>query len=229
MTLYDTIFARRSVRQYNTTPLDAAALNEIERYVNSITQLPGQSARFQMLDGDKIKGAIAPHAILAFSDNQDAALVNVGYTLQELDLWLQSNGYGSIWCGMAAAKEKTQDFQILLGFGKTDVPLRTSESEFKRKEIADISNDDNAIARAARIAPSAINLQPWKLTFTDGKVTIASNVRGVGRVIPGRSYLFGLGIVTKHIELALLHEGKTVTAIRTSGEGKHSIVEVHYK
>ncbi|MDR1532087.1 MAG: nitroreductase [Clostridiales bacterium] len=229
MNLYETIFARRSVRQYDKTPLDAAALTEIKNHVDGAKQILGQSARFEIADSDKLKGGFAPHAILAFSEDSDAALVNVGCTLQGMDLWLQSSGYGSIWCGMAAPKDAAGDYRILLGFGKTSVPLRTVESEFKRKKISDISNEDNAVARAARLAPSAVNFQPWKLTFAAGKVTAASNVRGVGRILPGRLYLIDLGIVLKHVVIALEHEGKTVTAIDAAGAGKDSAIEVSYE
>jgi len=229
MTLYETIFARRSVRQYDKTPLDAAALSEIKNHVDSAKQIAGQSARFEIVDGGKLKSGFAPHAVLAFADDSDAAFVNIGYTLQGVDLWLQSVGYGSVWCGMASPKEAENDYRILLGFGKTDMPIRASENEFKRKNLSDISNEDNAIARAARIAPSAVNFQPWKLAFTDGKVTIKTNVRGIGRILPGRLYLFDLGIVTKHVEVALEHEGKTVTAINAVGKGKDSSVEVSYE
>lgn len=229
MTLYETIFARRSVRQYDQAPLDTAALSEIRSYAEGAKQLSEQRARFEIVGRDKIKGGFTPHAILAFSDDRDTELVNIGYTLQGVDLWLQSIGYGSIWCGMAKQKEKVEDYQILLGFGKTDVPLRTSESEFKRKKVADISNEDNAVARAARLAPSAVNFQPWKLYFESGRVTITSDVHGVGRVLPGRLYLFDLGIVTKHIEVALEQEGKKVTAIELGGKRKASMVEMRYE
>ena len=228
MTLYETIFARRSVRQFDKTPLGAEALAEIKKYTENAEQLRGQSARFQFAEAGRLKGGFSPHAILAFADGSDAALINIGYTLQGVDLWLQSVGYGSIWCGMASPKEKDSDYHILLGFGKTDVPLRTGENEFKRKKITDISNEDNAAARAARIAPSAVNFQPWKLTFASGKVTAAAHVRGVGRVLPGRLYLFDLGIVTKHLEVALVHENKKVTAVDVTGKGKDSFVEIGY-
>ncbi|MDR2657616.1 MAG: hypothetical protein LBB86_07310 [Oscillospiraceae bacterium] len=228
MTLYETIFARRSVRRYDKTPLDEAELSGIKTYLDGVKQLPGQSARFEIVDSDKLKGGLAPYAILAFADDGDAARVNIGYALQGVDLYLQSAGYGSVWCGMAKPKEPQSDYRILLGFGKTSVPLRKGEEEFKRSKIANVSNEDNDVARAARLAPSAVNLQPWKLTFTDGNVTVRSSVRGIGRALPGRLYLFDLGIILKHVELALEHSGKQPVEFKLDCNGKDSMVQARY-
>jgi nitroreductase len=228
MTLYETIFARRSVRSYDESPLDTEALSEIRDYLDGAAQLPGQSARFEIVGKDKLKGGMAPYAILAYSDGSEAALVNIGYTLQGADLWLQSRGFGSVWCGMAAPLEKDPDYRILLGFGPTDVPLRTGEDDFKRKKLTDMSNEDNAVARAARLAPSAVNFQPWLLTFSAGQVEAKVNVRGIGRVIPGKLWLFDIGIVLKHIEVALIHEGNVVNRFAVNGTGKGLAVTVSY-
>ncbi|MDR0406297.1 MAG: nitroreductase, partial [Clostridiales bacterium] len=160
MTLYEAIFARRSVRQYDATPVNGAELAEIQQYVSTVKQLPGQSARFAFVTADKLKGGMAPNAILALSGDSDQQLVNIGYTLQGVDLWLQANRYGSVWCGMAKPTDPAPDYRILLGFGKTAVPLRTRESVLKRKTVTEISNADNAVARAVRAAPSAVNFQP---------------------------------------------------------------------
>ncbi|MDR0999359.1 MAG: hypothetical protein LBL96_00915 [Clostridiales bacterium] len=228
MSLYETIFTRRSVRQYDKATLDTASLAEIQNYVGGVKQLPGHFAKFEIVDSAKLKGGIAPYAILACADDNDAALANIGYTLQCVDLWLQSVGYGSVWCGMAAPKEPEPDYKILLGFGRTAVPPRIGEDDFKRKKISDISDTDNTVAHAVRVAPSAVNFQPWKLSFADGKVTVEANVRGIGKLLPGRLFLFDIGIALRHVELALQHEGKIVTTFTVHGKGKDLSVEVEY-
>lgn len=228
MTLYETIFARRSVRQYDETPLDDAALTGVQGHLDSLVQLPGQSARFEIVGREKLKGGVAPYAILAFAANNDAACVNIGYSLQGVDLWLQGSGIGSVWCGMAVPLEKNPECRILLGFGPTSVPMRSGEQDFKRKAIKDISDTDNAIVRAARLAPSAVNFQPWFLTVADTQVEARVNVRGMGRVLPGKMWLFDIGIVLKHIEVALEHEGKAVTGISVNGSGKSLSVVAKY-
>jgi hypothetical protein len=229
MTLYETIFTRRSVRQYDKTPLDADALVEIQNYAAAAKQMPGHSARFETAEGNVLKGGIAPYAVLAHSSGSDAELVNIGYTLQGVDLYLQSIGYGSLWCGMAAPKNPAPDYRILLGFGKTDVPLRSGEDDFKRKKLSEISDTDNGIARSVRLAPSAVNFQPWKLSFGGETVTLKLNVRGIGRVLPGRLYLFDIGIALKHAELALAHECKKVTGFSFTGNGKDLAALARYE
>jgi hypothetical protein len=229
MTLYETIFTRLSVRSYKEAPLDAGTLFAIEEYLDKAKQLPGQTVRFEIVTKDKFKGGFAPYAILAFSPDNDEALVNIGYTLQGVDLWLQSQGLGSIWCGMATPLDKGSDFRILLGFGATELALRSSEDAFKRKKLSEMSNEDNPVARAARLAPSAVNLQPWMLSFSEGQVTVHVNVRGLGRVLPGKFWLFDLGIVLRHVELALEHEGKTLQAPAFSGGRKNTAITVRYE
>ena len=228
MTLYEAIFVRRSVRQYEKMPLDVATLLKVENYLEGVKQLPNHSARFEIIGNDELKGGFFQHAIVVYADDEDWSCVNIGYTLQGVDLWLQSIGYGSIWSGMAKPRKNSPDYRMLLGFGKTEVPFRNGENDFKRKQIMDISNEDNAIARAGRLAPSAVNFQPWKLNFGDGIVTVQLNVRGVGKVLPGKSYLFDLGIIIKHIELALEHNGFTVISFTPIGDGSKSAVEIRY-
>ncbi|GHU77976.1 nitroreductase [Clostridia bacterium] len=228
MTVYETIFTRRSVRQYDQSPMTAAELAVVEAALNSEKQLLGQTGKFSLVNADHLKGSSTPHAILAHGEDTALAMCNLGYVLASLDLQLQSRGYGSIIMGMAKPLKPAPDYRILLALGKTGVPSRKSESEFKRKAVLEISNEDNAIVRAARLAPSAVNFQPWKLHFTTGKVTVQSNGRGIGKLLMGKMQKIDLGIILKYVELALEHEGKTVRSITPKGNDKDFSVEVMY-
>jgi nitroreductase len=228
MTLYETIFVRRSVRRYDETPMDDVTRTEIQTHLDGLTQLPGQSARFEIVSKEKLKGGLAPYAILAFAEQNEEARVNIGYSLQGVDLWLQSKGLGSVWCGMAAPLDKNPEYRILLGFGHTSVPMRNGEQDFKRKALREISDTDDAIVRAARLAPSAVNFQPWYLTVSDGQVEAKVNARGIGKVLPGKLWLFDIGIVLKHIEVALLGEGQSIKELSINGSGKKLSVLAKY-
>jgi nitroreductase len=237
MTLYETIFIRRSVRQYDSSPPDETSLSKIRQVLDSAKQLSGQSARFEIANASQLKGCAAPHAILAYAADTDIALANIGYTLQGVDLYLQSIGLGSVWMGMGKPIHPESDYRILLAFGKTSVPPRTGENEFKRQPVLQISNEDNVIARAARLAPSAVNFQPWKLHFArgtslqevQGKVTVHAKGRSIGKLLVGKLQRIDLGIILKHVELALEHEGKKVQSIVPSASGKDFSIDVAYQ
>jgi len=230
MTLYETIFTRRAVRSYDMTVLDSAALADIQAFIDTANRLDGQSARLEIVTADKVKNDIAPYYILAHCEANDCAYMNVGYVLQNVDLHLQSNGYGSLWLGMAKPSESDSNFCIMLAFGKTSVPPRGNISEFKRLPISEISNEDNAIAQAARLSPSAVNSQPWKLDFAEGKVTIRYFGRGIMKLIlKNKLSKIDLGIVTRHVDVALQSKGKAIQAITPITDKKGFAIEIEYK
>ena len=230
MTLYENITRRRSVRSYDMTVLDDTALTAIREFIDNSVQMPGQYSRFEIVTGDKVKNEIAPYYILAYCDGSDCSYMNVGYMMQKTDLFLQSKGYGSLWLGMAKPNESDKDFCIMLAFGQTNVPMRQSIREFKRLPIGEISDIDNAVSQAARLAPSAMNSQPWKLEFKESKVTIRYFGRGFSRlVLKKKLSKIDLGIATCHIELALINEGKLIKSITPISNGKDLLVEIAYQ
>ena len=230
MTLYETIFKRRAVRKYDMTSLDEKVLNDICEFITGTKQIPGQNARFEIVSSDKVKGAAAPHYILSFCMPGDAAYANVGYVLEKADLYIQSQGLGSLWLGMGNPKEKEDDFCIMLAFGKSDVPLRASEQEFNRLPLNEISNSDNKAAQTARLAPSACNSQPWKLFFENGRVTVRYFGRGLmKKILKAKMNKIDMGIMTRHIVTALENEGKGIKSITPKTSGKDFEIEIIYE
>ena len=61
---------------------------------------------------------------------------------------------------MASPKIKNDDFVIVISFGKSDKMTRDKDS-FKRKPLCEISDSNDKRLIPARLAPSAINSQPW--------------------------------------------------------------------
>jgi nitroreductase len=229
MTLYETIFIRRSAKQYNSNPLTDDVLANIKKFIAETKQFDGQNSKFEVVASDAVKNASVPHYILSYCEENDASYANVGYVLEKLDLYIQSIGLGSWWIGMQKPKAVAKNFCILMGFGNTIVPQRTKETDFNRLPINEISDTDNTISRAARLAPSAMNSQPWKLSFEKNKVTIAYFGRGFAKMILQKKMnKIDLGIVTRHVEVALLHEGKKITSITPRGTGKEFQIEIVY-
>jgi len=174
--LYSTIFQRKSIRRYNLDPLDEDTLKEIRDHLQTLTPLHKDiKIEFKILSPNVVQRRMmrkAPHYIAVFSEVKEIYLSNVGFMLQQMDLFFSANGLGSCWQGIPTLKKEgltssRLKFIILMAFGKPQETLhRTKTSQFKRKslqEISDIKGADDLL-ETARLAPSARNAQEWFFT-----------------------------------------------------------------
>lgn len=169
---YQTIFQRKSIRKYDLTPLEDDRLLKIREQIEQLTAMDYDiKVEMKLLNDNEIKNLFpikAPHYISVFSEVKDGYLTNVGFMLQQMDLYFSANGIGSCWLGMAKPTREMRnselEFVVMLAFGMPMEPLhRQNISEFKRKsltEITDIQGEEELLA-CVRLAPSATNSQPW--------------------------------------------------------------------
>lgn len=198
--LYKTIFQRKSIRKFDLTPLDDETLKEISDEIQKlITIYKDIKIEFKILSPDMVKRRMmreAPHYLAAFSEVKEGHLTNIGFILQQMDLFFSANGLASCWQGIPTLKKEALaasnlEYIIMMPFGNSPEPVhRTSISQFKRKSMADITDIKGAddILEAARLAPSAGNGQPW---FFSGD----ENLINAYAVKPG----FFRGLLTKNI------------------------------
>jgi len=232
MALYETIFHRRSVREYDKKPLDENTLSTVKQYLDAIPQLDGLLTKLEIVTGDKVTdNNRAPHYIVAYCKENFAEYINVGYVLQQADLYLQDLGLGTLWLGIPKMKSESakQDYAIMMSFGKTAAPVRNSENEFNRLPLKEIADENNAVTRAVRLAPSAMNSQPWKVSFEQDKAVLDYFGRGLLKGILRKTFSkIDLGIAAKYAELALLSEGKKIKSITPKGNEKEFSIEISY-
>ena len=170
MTLSEMIFHRRSCRSFTGKPVDAETIEKIRRFEMK-PLYPSIRVRMEIVDREQVKCLCpwtTPQLIAVYSENADGYLENAGFLFQQMDLYLQTLGLGVCWLGMgrmhpkSAPKVEGMQFVILLAFGypKGD-PLRHAVTEFKRKSMDKITDAADAKLEPARLAPSAVNSQPW--------------------------------------------------------------------
>ena len=221
--LYETIFKRKSIRDYDLTPLDGRMLAEIMAHTNALKPLfDGIKIEMKLLSPPDVKGlflAKAPHYLAIFSEPKDGYLTNAGFMLQQMDLFFSANGIGSCWQGMPKPTKEILnksklEFVILMAFGRPKEKLhRESVSEFKRKpvgEITDIKGADQLL-EPARLAPSAMNRQQW---FFTGNASTIHAYRAKSSFITAfmmdRMSKVSMGIAICHVWIAAKHFGKEV-------------------
>ncbi len=223
--LYDTIFRRKSIRKFDMTPLDAAAVSEIKNYAAGIKPMDEKiKYEFAYLVSEDVKNLLsikAPHYICLYSEKKDGHYINAGFLLQQMDLYFSANDMGSCWLGMAKPSKDLQErkngleFIMMIAFGKTTEPVhRSNTSEFKRKSIAEITNltDMGELLESARLAPSASNSQPWYFSGSSDEIVVSrKNLNVITAPIFGKLNQIDTGIAILHLWLALDHQGRTST------------------
>jgi nitroreductase len=218
--LYQAIFKRKSVRDYDPTPLDSNRLEEVTKNLQSLKPLiEGVKTEFKIISPNQVSRKLsnkAPHYVAAFSEAKGAYKANIGYMLQQMDLYFSASGLGSCWLGIPQPTKEVTDasnleFIILMSFGTPKEPLyRADASEFKRKPLTEISNiaDATELLEPVRLAPSAVNLQNWYFIGNKQVIHAYSAKAGFLRNIVGGSYYpVNVGIALCHLQLAAEHIG----------------------
>jgi len=166
---------RKSVRKYDPAPLDAATLDAVRAEIGKVKLLyPDIKYSVEIVSKSKgLFGIKAPHYLIFTSDEKDGYLENIGFVGQQLDLFFSANGLGACWLGASKSGEKLESdlpHVIALAFGKPAEPLHRELSTFKRKPLSVISEGSDPRIEAARLAPSAMNMQNWFFIANGGKI-----------------------------------------------------------
>lgn len=208
--LKEKIYTRKSVRKYKPIKVDDKTLGDIKKFCSNLKPLFSDiNVKIEFTEKENVR-CILPwkteQVITIFSQNKTGYLENVGFMFQQVDLYLQFIGLGSCWLGMGSLKNYTQDgeyeFVIMLAFGIPDESItRESVIEFKRKSLEEITDKLDDRLECARLAPSAINSQPWYFVH-EGEIIHAYQKDNVfKRLILSKKNQIDMGIALAHIYL----------------------------
>lgn len=223
--LYETIFKRRSIRKYDMTPVTEATLTKVKQFASSAKPLD-QSIKYEFLylateDVKNLLPIKAPHYICLYSEKKDNYLMNAGFLLQQIDLFLSASNLASCWLGMAKPTKQVPEqqngleFVIMLAFGNSNEPIhRIDTTAFNRKSITEISKIEGAkeILEPVRIAPSASNTQPWFFSGELNEIIVSrEKLNLIKAPLYGKMNQIDIGIALCHLLLSLEHQGKTAS------------------
>ena len=244
---YGTIFKRRSVKKYDQTPLDEKTLKEISNQIKSLKPMYDNiktEVKIIPLEQVETKKKQAPHYITIFSEPKDNYLVNAGYMLQQMDLFLSGNDIGSCWQGSPrpngnVLKNSDLEFVIVMSFGnpkksKPEELHRGGASDFKRKSLSEISTVKGAdeIVEAARLAPSAGNSQPWFFTGDENIIHVYGSkpyaVKEHKAPKVKKYNVISIGIAIYHLQVALEHFGRKVQIAADENASKNAPENYEY-
>jgi nitroreductase len=213
--LFEAIFHRKSVRSFVDNPNDDEHFAQILDFANNVASLyPDLKIAFAIEHEFPIGlfAVKAPNYLCLYTDKSDnfEYLVNAGYVLQHVDLYLHTLGFGSCWLGVAKPKIRVigeKNYLIMLAFGRPrDLLGRSSPQDFKRKTLAQISSGDDLRLEAARLAPSATNSQNWFFAATEKHISVyTAKLSGAKKRLYQNLTYIDAGIALCHLKLASEH------------------------
>ena len=234
--LAETIYSRKSVRNFSDAT--ASVLENSGDLVEAfglVSLLPDIKVAVRVLESHEVKNKKAKYCIGFYSEDKPLALENVGFIGQQLDLLLQVQGLGICWWGMKKPKKEFKSvggldcfITMMAGMPKLD-EKRSYPDDFKRKAAADIiigGADLDKLIEAVRVAPSAVNRQPW-LVGKDGdkyNFYLRSSKNPLDMII-GDMRNIDMGIAAAHLFVVAKAEGyNTEFCFEGEDSGKHKFV-----
>jgi len=229
--MYKYILKRKSIRNFDMNPLDINIINDIERYIETIKPYDSSiKTKTVILNDEKQIAGIfkikAPHYIAITSEKKEDYLFNAGYILEQLVIYLTSIGIGTCWLGgskptVDILENESLNYVVMIAVGKSNETLyRENISEFKRKNVAEISNlsDTNHLMEAVRLAPSASNQQAWYFEMKENEISVYCKKV---IILMERMSKIDIGIALAHIYIAAQDQGKNIELLKTNDKIKH--------
>lgn len=231
---------RRSVRNYTGEEIKSDDFKNIYEYINNKDNMIG-------INGNEIKvhivktvgddssrigtyGVIknAPNYIVVACENTKEAMVDCGYVIEKLVLFLESMDIGSCWLGGTYKKsqvkvdvEENEMIPIILPMGyklskKTFVEsaIRTLAKSNSRIDFDLLFFKDNfngkiddvetrEVLESVRLAPSASNKQPWRVVMDESGTAhfyLERTPNYIGGKLEYDIQMIDIGIAISHYE-----------------------------
>lgn len=218
-TAYDMIFKRKSVRKFDPAlHISGEELNAIRQQLSALVPLDAAiPVAYRLVESQQTGRSRGEYCLLLYSDKSEPALLNAGYLLEQMDLYLAAMDIGVCWLGLGKPDEKKHEglrYIIMLALGKCrpeDFRKDVTKAARKPGELLWQGDFDFSVIDASRYAPSACNMQPWRVQ-ADGQTLTVLRTKDVHSAImppPLRPFFntIDLGIFLYFLELSLRHQG----------------------
>ncbi|WP_349948604.1 nitroreductase family protein [Lacrimispora sp. BS-2] len=220
MNLYQMIFKRRSIRKFKKEEVPEQLLKDILYFGENIPRLYGDiqiklGISENMEEHLPVKGlwkVEAPYYLVFYSEEKEGYLANAGYVLEHVLLYMTGKGLGTCYLGNTKVPESAPPGLkqvIVVAFGYPKTLLYRDPATAKRlplKELCVFKEEAGEslknILKAVRLAPSAMNTQPWRFIVYRDKIYVFS----CREFLPSSSFVsmrgICMGIMLAHLTIA---------------------------
>lgn len=220
MNLYEAISRRRSIRRYKKDKVSEQLLQNILMFSRRAVPLEEDIlVKIEIEDNTRgdlpVKGfskVDAPYYLVLFTEDKKGYSRNAGYIMEQLVLYLTAKGLGSCYLGGAKVIMKEPEGMIqaaAVAFGHPKGLLYRDPATAKRlplKELCvfkeEVDETMKTVLKAGRLAPSAMNSQPWRFIVYKNRIYIFACKGYLPSVFLASIREFNMGIMFSHLMLA---------------------------
>lgn len=219
MTLYEAIFRRKSVRKYKNDEVEGRILEKIKGFGEDAVGIrPDIRVKWKIFRASdrNVKGMFqvkAPYYVALYSEICEDYRKNAGFLMEQLSLYLHTLGIGSCYQGGARLKndgEEELELVMIMAFGYPAEALERERADFRRMEMrklvrihGTLGKVQRQILEPARLAPSAMNLQPWRFAVAEDRIHLfVKKPARIGYQKQLDMNLFDAGIALAHMMVA---------------------------
>ena len=212
MNLYEAVYARKSVRCFAKEAVGGKTIESIRKFYQEMEGLfGGIETELVILENRKEKRSFmgfasvkAPYYLALYTSNQEKCMMNAGYVMQQLALYLCSRGLGSCFVGMNVLRPRLRKrgdkiLACLLAFGKSKGSYTRKPVDARRQDLKELCIFKEKprlwmtqLLEAARLAPSSMNSQPWRFVVYDNRIHIFSKKYSVEKLKKWDEVNFGI-------------------------------------
>jgi nitroreductase len=222
MNMFDAIFSRRTIHHFLQEKLEWDVIDGILNFADSLPMLTKWiSVEFKLVSNIEKKQGFhgpftikAPYYICISSEEKEDYLINAGYLMQQLNLYITSKGLGTCFVaalspGYSLKSAMKYKYVTALAFGKTSETLYRNSLEAKRLPEKDtviykeeVTPDIRQILTAARLAPSLYNSQPWRFVVYKNRIHIFTKKNYILSPMLDFSKMIDMGVMMANFLLA---------------------------
>lgn len=203
---------RHSTRSYDSFSLSKEHTDEIKKILKSTESLSGQRFDWRI---EKIEQAASYQLFAPVKEKNGISFIEYGFQGEQAVIGLTALNFGTCWkgysnsfgapCFIEFGKEKSNKKSLL---------IKTFTHNGVKKELKDLimngsaflNNENTFLLNCCRMAPSAINRQPWSFDLlSEEKIKIT-----VPKAGNADTYSIDLGIVLAHFFLGCKDLGVSI-------------------
>lgn len=187
MNLYDGIFIRQSIRKFKREPIEQELLDNIMNFANHLEGLDSScEVKYEIINmlqenEKQTRSSLfkAPYYFILYSKKSEKYLINAGYLLEHVCLYMTTKGLATCFIQNTGNEKHKEGYEPVLkiAFGKSEKNIYRDEKKAKRLNLSEtcvikenIKEEVKVIIKAARMAPSSYNSQPWRMVVYANRI-----------------------------------------------------------